>query len=153
MDLRGHGRSSKPLTPDAYRMETLVADALAVLDAVDAPQAHYGGYSVGARMAFSLAVTAPERLLSITSLGGGYHIEPGSIGRLFFPEYDGALATGGMPALSMAGKRGSGARWTPRPRRPSLPMMPGLYVPTLLKRRPTPRFQRTLWQPSPPRLC
>lgn len=99
MDLRGHGRSSKPLTPDAYRMETLVADALAVLDAVDAPQAHYGGYSVGARMAFSLAVTAPERLLSITSLGGGYHIEPGSIGRLFFPEYDGALATGGMPAF------------------------------------------------------
>lgn len=99
MDLRGHGRSSKPAIPEDYRMDTLVADAIAVLDAAGAQQAHYGGYSVGARMAFSLAVTAPERLLSITSLGGSYQIEPGSIGRLFFPEYDGALASGGMPAF------------------------------------------------------
>lgn len=99
MDLRGHGRSGKPVTPEDYRMDTLVADALAVLDAAGAQQAHYGGYSVGARMAFSLAVTAPERLLSITSLGGSYRIEPGSIGRLFFPEYDAALGSGGMPAF------------------------------------------------------
>ncbi|AIY03884.1 MULTISPECIES: alpha/beta fold hydrolase [Arthrobacter] len=99
MDLRGHGRSAKPTAPSDYAMDTLVADALAVLNAADAPAAHYGGYSVGARMGFSLAVAAPERLLSFTSLGGSYRIAPGSIGRLFFPEYDGALGKGGMPAF------------------------------------------------------
>lgn len=99
MDLRGHGRSGKPTTAEAYAMEILVEDALAVLDAAGAPAAHYGGYSVGARMGFTLAATAPERMLSFTSLGGGYGIAPGSIGRLFFPGYDAALATGGMPAF------------------------------------------------------
>lgn len=99
MDLRGHGRSAKPHTQQAYAMDSLVADVLAVLDAADAPTAHYGGYSVGARMGFSLAAAAPERLLSFTSLGGSYQIAPGSIGRLFFPEYDGALGSGGMPAF------------------------------------------------------
>jgi len=99
MDLRGHGRSAKPHTQQAYAMDTLVADALAVLDAAGAPAAHYGGYSVGARMGFSLATAAPDRLLSFTSLGGSYRIAPGSIGRLFFPGYDGALGSGGMPAF------------------------------------------------------
>lgn len=99
MDLRGHGRSGKPVLPRDYTMETLVTDALAVLDAADAHQAHYGGYSVGARMAFSLALAAPDRLLSITSLGGSYRIQPGSIGKLFFPEFDAALGAGGMPAF------------------------------------------------------
>lgn len=99
MDLRGHGLSGKPTTPADYAMDTLVADALAVMDAAGLQQAHYGGYSVGARMGFSLAVAAPERILSFTSLGGGYGIAPGSIGRLFFPEHDAALASGGMPAF------------------------------------------------------
>ncbi|MGP9500629.1 alpha/beta fold hydrolase [Specibacter sp. AOP5-B1-6] len=99
MDLRGHGRSGKPQDPADYAMRTLVADVLAVLDAAGAPQAHYGGYSVGARIGFSLAVEAPERLLSLTTLGGTYRIQPGSIGQLFFPGYDGALGSGGMPGF------------------------------------------------------
>ena len=99
MDLRGHGRSGKPLTREDYVMPTLVADVLAVLDAAGVQQAHYGGYSLGARLGFSLALAAPERLLSFTSLGGTFRIQPGSIGRLFFPEYDAALGSGGMPAF------------------------------------------------------
>jgi pimeloyl-ACP methyl ester carboxylesterase len=99
MDLRGHGRSGKPHTQDAYAMELLVADALAVLDAAGAPQAHFGGYSVGSRVGFSLAVTAPERLLSLTTLGGTFRIQPGSVGQLFFPDYDAALGSGGMPGF------------------------------------------------------
>ncbi|MHA7306869.1 alpha/beta fold hydrolase [Arthrobacter sp. TMN-49] len=99
MDLRGHGLSGKPSTPAAYAMDTLVADALAVLDAAGAPRAHYGGYSVGARLGFALAVAAPERLLSLTTLAGTFRIQPGSIGQLFFPEYDDALRSGGMPAF------------------------------------------------------
>jgi pimeloyl-ACP methyl ester carboxylesterase len=99
MDLRGHGRSGKPSTQAAYRMDMLVADALAVLDAADVRLAHFGGYSVGARIGFSLAVAAPERVLSLTTLGGTFRIQPGSIGRLFFPGYDDALGSGGMPAF------------------------------------------------------
>ncbi len=99
MDLRGHGRSGKPHAQSAYAMDVLVADALAVLDAVGAPKAHMGGYSVGARIAFSLAVAAPERLLSLTTLAGTYRIQPGSVGKLFFPGYDDALGSGGMPGF------------------------------------------------------
>lgn len=99
MDLRGHGRSGMPHTQAAYAMDVLVADALAVLDAAGAPRAHFGGYSVGARVGFSLAVAAPERLLSLTTLAGTFRIQPGSVGKLFFPEYDAALGSGGMPAF------------------------------------------------------
>lgn len=99
MDLRGHGRSAKPHHPEAYSMERLVADALAVLDAAGAEQAHFGGYSVGGRLGFSLAAAAPERLLSLATFGGTYRIQPGSVGKLFFDEYDAALGSGGMPAF------------------------------------------------------
>ncbi|MDJ0313720.1 alpha/beta fold hydrolase [Arthrobacter sp. H35-D1] len=99
MDLRGHGRSSKPHTAGAYAMDTLVADALAVLDDAGAAQAHFGGYSVGGRLGFSLAAAAPERLLSLATFGGTYRIQPGSVGELFFPEYDAALGSGGMAAF------------------------------------------------------
>ncbi|WP_051388713.1 alpha/beta fold hydrolase [Arthrobacter sp. 35W] len=96
MDLRGHGRSDKPQEDSAYGMESLAADAVAVLDAVGAPRAHYMGYSVGARLGFALATRTPERLLSFTSLAGTYRIPHGSIGELFFPEYQAALAANGM---------------------------------------------------------
>lgn len=99
MDLRGHGRSGKPARAASYTMDKLTADVLAVLDAAGAQAVHYGGYSVGARLGFALAAAAPERLRSLTSLGGSYKIEPGSIGALFFPAYDAALASGGMPAF------------------------------------------------------
>lgn len=99
MDLRGHGHSGKPVHAASYAMDTLVRDALAVLDAAEAPAAHYGGYSVGARLGFALAAAAPERMLSFTSLGGSHRIAPGSIAALFFPGYDQALADGGMPAF------------------------------------------------------
>ncbi|WP_186759242.1 MULTISPECIES: alpha/beta fold hydrolase [Arthrobacter] len=116
MDLRGHGRSGKPDTPDAYSMNTLVADALAVLDADGAPRAHVGGYSVGSRIAFSLAVTAPERLLSLTTLGGTFRIQPGSVGQLFFPEYDDALGQGGMAGFVAGWERRMGHALDPQTR-------------------------------------
>ncbi|ALE05334.1 hypothetical protein AL755_07380 [Arthrobacter sp. ERGS1:01] len=99
MDLRGHGRSGKPTGQADYAMELLVSDALAVLDAAGAPRAHFGGYSVGSRIGFSLAVAAPERLLSLTTLGGTFRIQPGSVGKLFFPDYDAALGNAGMPGF------------------------------------------------------
>lgn len=96
LDLRGHGRSGKPREPDAYRMPLVLGDILAVLDAVDAPAAHYFGYSFGARAGFSLADEHPERMLSLISAGGTYRAPGGSVSELFFPGYDAALGSGGM---------------------------------------------------------
>ena len=58
-DLRGHGRSDTPHDEDAYAMESIVGDLVAVLDAVGVRQVHYLGYSFGARAGLALAVTAP----------------------------------------------------------------------------------------------
>ncbi|PYI65676.1 alpha/beta hydrolase [Arthrobacter livingstonensis] len=109
MDLRGHGRSGKPHVQDAYAMDVLVADALAVLDASGAPQAHFGGYSVGSRIGYALAVAAPERLLSLTTLAGTFRIQPGSVGKLFFDGYDAALGEDGMPGFVEGWERRIGA--------------------------------------------
>lgn len=43
LDLRGHGRSDKPQHEDAYGMDLLVRDILAVLDAAGVQAAHYLG--------------------------------------------------------------------------------------------------------------
>lgn len=97
LDLRGHGRSGKPSREEDYRMDLVVADVLAVLDAAGVDSAHYFGYSFGARTGFSLAQQHPERLLSFVSAGGTYRPLEGQISKLFFPGYDRALEAGGMP--------------------------------------------------------
>ncbi|QWT24653.1 alpha/beta hydrolase [Subtercola sp. PAMC28395] len=99
VDLRGHGLSDKPHRPDDYRMELVVADLLAVLDAAGVTSAHYFGYSFGARAGFTLAATHPERLLSFVSAAGSYRAPGRSVGKLFFEGYDDALGVGGMRAF------------------------------------------------------
>ncbi|HEU4328518.1 MAG TPA: 2-succinyl-6-hydroxy-2,4-cyclohexadiene-1-carboxylate synthase [Roseiflexaceae bacterium] len=61
-DLLGHGASAAPEDPARYRMERCVADLLTLLDALDAPQIDLLGYSMGGRVALSLACAAPERI-------------------------------------------------------------------------------------------
>lgn len=99
VDLRGHGLSGKPHDAGAYRMPTLTDDVLAVMDELDLPNAHLVGYSMGARIGFALAAAAPERALSLTSLGGTYRAQSGQIEKVFFPGYLQALRTGGMQAF------------------------------------------------------
>jgi pimeloyl-ACP methyl ester carboxylesterase len=99
MDMRGHGRSSKPQDTASYTMAAFSQDVLAVLDALGIAAAHYAGYSFGARVGLALAARHPGRLLSLTTIGGGYRSLAGQIGELFFPEWDRALHTGGMAAF------------------------------------------------------
>ena len=47
LDLRGHGRSDKPQHENAYSMDLLVGDIVAVLDAARVQTAHYVGYYRG----------------------------------------------------------------------------------------------------------
>lgn len=101
MDLRGHGRSGKPHSPDSYRMPLVVEDVLAVLDAAGAEEpAHFVGYSFGARVAFALAARAPQHVASLVTLGGTYRSQCGEVEKVFFAGYLEALRSGGMPAFA-----------------------------------------------------
>jgi pimeloyl-ACP methyl ester carboxylesterase len=69
MDIRGHGASDKPHNPEMYRFELLVADLIAVLDALNVRKAHFLGYSAGGRIGFGVAKYASSRFNSFI-LGG-----------------------------------------------------------------------------------
>lgn len=62
-DTRGHGASDAPPAP--YTMADLVADSVAVLDALGIAQAHYVGLSLGGMSGFGLGIHHADRLLSL----------------------------------------------------------------------------------------
>lgn len=69
-DQRGHGRSDRPHTPDAYGMP-MVEDARRLLDHLGVERAHVVGFSMGAAVANKLRDAHPDRLLSVTLAGYG----------------------------------------------------------------------------------
>ena len=69
LDQRGHGASDKPHDPASYTMDSLVGDALSVLDSYLLGEVAYLGYSLGARVGWRLAHEYPERV-SRAVLGG-----------------------------------------------------------------------------------
>jgi len=95
-DLRGHGRSDTPHDPDAYGMDRIVGDLLAVLDATEVERTHYVGYSFGARAGLALAVAAPERVASLVLLGGSARPQRGAMDAMFFPGCIEVLERDGM---------------------------------------------------------
>ena len=64
IDLRGHGKSGKPHTADAYG-EQMARDVVRLLDHLKIERAHIAGYSLGAFIAARMATLHPERLLSV----------------------------------------------------------------------------------------
>jgi len=62
VDLIGHGQSSRPHDPARYAMDEVVADVVALLDAVDEPAPVLMGYSMGGRVAVATAVAHGQRL-------------------------------------------------------------------------------------------
>ena len=63
LDLRGHGRSSKPRGP--YSVPLFAADTIAFLHALNVPAAHLIGISLGGMIAFQMALDAPELVKSL----------------------------------------------------------------------------------------
>jgi 3-oxoadipate enol-lactonase len=59
-DQRGHGRTEAPT--GRYSFDTLIADALALMDALGIKLAHFCGLSMGGATAMGMAQRAPERL-------------------------------------------------------------------------------------------
>lgn len=69
LDVRGFGLSDKPLEKDAYLLENIASDVLAVLDNEQIEQAHLYGSSVGALEAGYLATHFQERFHSFIFQG------------------------------------------------------------------------------------
>jgi len=66
-DQPGYGASSRLRGP-VYDTGRQAERVLAVLDALDVPQAHFVGHSFGGRMAMQIAIGAPQRVLSLVAL-------------------------------------------------------------------------------------
>jgi pimeloyl-ACP methyl ester carboxylesterase len=75
LDCRGHGQSEKPHDPKKYGRE-MVEDVVRLLDHLKIKKVHVVGSSMGAWIAGTLLVTHPDRLLSVTLVGGGPWFEP-----------------------------------------------------------------------------
>jgi pimeloyl-ACP methyl ester carboxylesterase len=71
-DLRGYGRSDKPTEAQAYTMNLLVDDVLAVISAAGAERAHVVGHDWGAVVAWATALRAAERVDHLVVLSVGH---------------------------------------------------------------------------------
>jgi pimeloyl-ACP methyl ester carboxylesterase len=65
-DQRGYSPGARPAGVDAYRIDELVADALALADALGAHRFHLVGHDWGAIVAWHVAAKHPDRLASLT---------------------------------------------------------------------------------------
>ena len=106
IDARGHGDSEKPTTMDAYAMERLVGDVIAVLDDCGLAQTAYLGYSLGGRVGFGLAIEAPERVSALIVGGASHRPQTGALDRIFFP--------GLVDTIEMEGIESALDRWSER---------------------------------------
>lgn len=70
VDQRGHGRSSKP--DHGYDFDTVVADLLAVIGALELDRPVVVGQSWGGNVVVELGATAPERVRGIVAVDGGF---------------------------------------------------------------------------------
>lgn len=71
-DLRGHGNSS---AQGPFGLSDWAEDCVAVLDAFELGPVHVVGGSLGGPLAVYLAALLPDRVASITSIGGALRIE------------------------------------------------------------------------------
>jgi pimeloyl-ACP methyl ester carboxylesterase len=68
-DLRGSGESGKPMSADAYALDKVLADLLAVADAAGAKRFHLVGFGHGASIARYLAARS-DRVISAVLVAG-----------------------------------------------------------------------------------
>jgi pimeloyl-ACP methyl ester carboxylesterase len=74
IDNRGHGASEKLYVSEAYSREIMAEDARRLLDHLGIPKAHVIGYSMGARVAATLALAHPERIGRLVLGGLGHNM-------------------------------------------------------------------------------
>jgi len=74
VDMRGYGRSDRPLPASEYGNQTIVADLTGVLDALGQEQAVFVGHDFGAQAAWAAALHAPDRVRGVVSLAVPYGV-------------------------------------------------------------------------------
>ncbi|MFE7963340.1 alpha/beta fold hydrolase [Streptomyces cellulosae] len=72
VDVRGHGRSSRPADPDAYRVRELVDDAVAVVEALGERTAVVVGHDWGSSVASNAALLRPDVFRAVAMLSVPY---------------------------------------------------------------------------------
>lgn len=82
IDLRGHGRSSRP--PSGYDMDTLLADIMAVLDHLQVHRFVLAGHSFGVALATDFAFRSPERVSHLILIAGAGEYNIARYYRLLF---------------------------------------------------------------------
>lgn len=73
-DFRGQGRSE--VTRSGYDMDTLAADMIALIEALDLGPVHLLGFSMGGFVALRIALARPELLRSLALLNTSAEAEP-----------------------------------------------------------------------------
>lgn len=71
LDWRGHGDSRCPSRDELFSYALLRDDLRAVLDVLKIDRAHLIGHSMGGQIALMLAISDPDRVRSLTTLGSG----------------------------------------------------------------------------------
>ncbi len=79
LDLRGHGRSDKPIEISSYAISHLIHDVVDVLDVYNIGRAFLVGYSLGSVIALQLASDTAyrDRVQAVVAGGAGGHLLPG----------------------------------------------------------------------------
>lgn len=80
LDQRGYSPGARPASVADYRLASTVGDASALLDHVGVARAHVIGHDWGGAVAWGLAATCPERLMSLTVLSTPH---PAALSRSF----------------------------------------------------------------------
>lgn len=110
-DQRGYSEQARPADTDAYRIQELVADVVALMDAADAERVHVVGHDWGGAVAWAVATQHPERVASLTVLSTPH---PGALAQakwdpsqLFRSGYRGAFQVPRLPERVLAGRIGA----------------------------------------------
>jgi pimeloyl-ACP methyl ester carboxylesterase len=73
VEQQGHGHTDGRDTP--VSLDTMRADTIAVLDALEVDRVHVVGFSMGGMLAMDLGVAAPERLATLTAISVSQNLD------------------------------------------------------------------------------
>lgn len=65
VDLLGHGQTDAPAEWKRYDITKVASDIIAILNQLNIKKAHLAGYSMGGRVAITIAILYPERVASL----------------------------------------------------------------------------------------